>query len=96
MRFRSPKADRRLAGAGRTLEKHLCPSLLFFFNAPPPPLLSNPYGRRWETPTLQPRPIVRAALDDAGGSFMFDLVLVLAGIGYFGVMLIYAGLCDRL
>jgi len=27
---------------------------------------------------------------------MFDLVLVLAGIGYFGVMLIYAGLCDRL
>jgi hypothetical protein len=39
---------------------------------------------------------VRAALDDAGGSFMFDLVLVLAGIGYFGVMLIYAGLCDRL
>jgi hypothetical protein len=27
---------------------------------------------------------------------MFDLVLVLAGIGFFGMMLIYAGICERL
>ena len=72
------------------------PVLFYHSFTPRPCLWSRTFTAVGGRVALKRRSVRSPPFDDAGASSMFDLVLVVAGIGFFGMMLIYAGICERL